>query len=436
MPPTDVATSFLEELAWRGLIQDRTAGTELEQHLAAPPRVAYCGFDPTSDNLHIGNFIPMKLLAHWQRHGHKPIALAGGGTGLIGDPSGRDSERQFLDPQRVRANVEAQGRIFARVLDFEDGPTAALVVNNADWLTRLGYIDVLRDVGKHFSVNAMIQKESIRTRLEEREQGISYTEFSYIVLQAYDFLHLARTTGCTVQMAGSDQYGNIVAGIDLIRRELGRESFGVTAPLVSRSDGKKMSKSTGDSIWLSARGEDHTTPFAFYQYWINLPDADVVRWLRWYTFLGADEIDEIARRHEQAPHQRHGQRELARHMTQLFHGPDHLERVEQAAQALFGAGDLRGLDEATLEEVFADVPHSAHDTGLLSGDGVSLIEMLPQTTLASSKRQAREHLSRGAIAVNGVAAEAERCLTKADLLPGAIIVLRRGKKHYHATRWS
>jgi tyrosyl-tRNA synthetase len=435
MPKVDEATSFLDELGWRGLIQDRTAGDALDRHLAQPPRTAYCGFDPTSDNLHIGNFIPMKLLAHWQRCGHKPIVLMGGGTGLIGDPSGRDSERMLLDRDQVRANVEAQQKIFSRVLDFGPEPTGAVIVDNADWLTELKLIDVLRDVGKHFSINTMIQKDSIKRRLEEREQGISFTEFSYVILQAYDFLHLRREMNCTTQVAGSDQYGNIVAGIDLIRREFGEEAFGVTAPLVARSDGRKMSKSSGEALWLSAEGRERSSPYAFYQYWINLPDADVVQWLRWYTFLGSEEIDEIAARHEATPQERHGQRALARHMCELFHGRATLERVEAAAETLFGSGDLRSLDAGTLQEVFADVPHTTHDKTLLAGEGVSLVEILPQTTLAQSKREAREHLGRGAIAVNGTAVEADHRLTTADLLPGAIIVLRRGKKHDHATRW-
>jgi len=435
--------SFLEELAWRGLLHQRTAGEELDRHLAGAPRVGYCGFDPTSDSLHVGNLIPIKLLMHWQRAGHKPIVVVGGGTGLIGDPSGRDAERMLMDRQRVEANVASQRRIFERLLDFDEArPNAAVLVNNLDWLDELGFIEVLRDVGKHFSVNMMIQKDSVRERLHAREQGISYTEFSYMILQAYDFLHLRRTANCTLQIAGSDQYGNIVAGMDLIRREVAPESgeasaeaFGVTAPLIERSDGRKMSKSSGQAVWLSSDTEDRTAPYTFYQYWINLPDADVVAWLRMFTLLKGDEIDDLARRHETEPQRRVAQKALARHMTEMVHGAGELNRVEKATEALFGTGDVRELDEPTLAEVFADVPHTSHDKALLEGDGASLVDVLSGTSLAGSKRAAREHLSSGAVSVNGVRCPQDRRLGTDDLLPGGTILLRRGKKAWHATQW-
>ena len=435
-----VTTSFLEEISWRGLLHQRTAGAELDAHLAAVPRVAYCGFDPTSDSLHIGNLIPIKLLMHWQRAGHKPIVVVGGGTGLIGDPSGRDAERMLMSREQVQANVDSQRRIFERLLDFDPAsPNAAVLVNNLDWLEGLGFIEVLRDVGKHFSVNMMLQKDSIRQRLHAREQGISFTEFSYMILQAYDFLHLRRTMDCTVQMAGSDQYGNIVAGIDLIRRELGQdrtETYGVTAPLVERSDGRKMSKSSGQAVWLSKDTADATSPYAFYQFWINLPDADVEAWLKWFTVTQRHAIEDLIRRHEAEPQQRLAQKALAAHMTELVHGGGELKRVEQATAALFGDGSLRDLDEATLAEVFADVPHSTHDQALLAGDGTSLVDVLAESTLARSKRAAREHLAGGAVSVNGERCPEDRRLVTADLLPGATILLRRGKKHWHATRWA
>jgi tyrosyl-tRNA synthetase len=431
-------TSFLDELGWRGLLHQQTAGDELRRHLAQGPRVAYAGFDPTSDALHVGNLVPIKLLMHWQEAGHKPIALMGGGTGLIGDPSGRDSERVLMDRDRVEANIASQRRTMEHLLDFDASrPNAAVIVNNLDWLSRLGYIEVLRDVGKHFSVNMMIQKDSVRDRLHGREQGISYTEFSYMILQAYDFLHLRRTAECTVQLAGSDQYGNIVAGIDLIRRELGHEAhaYGVTAPLIERSDGRKMSKSSGQAVWLSSDTRDATSPYAFYQYWINLPDADVVDWLKTFTLLGREEIESLAAEHEAAPHKRAAHAALARHMTEMIHGRSELDRVEAATAALFGSGDVRALDEATLAEVFADVPHSEHDRSLLAGGGADLVDVLAATTLAGSKREARQHLTSGAITVNGRKCETGRTLTADDLLPGALILLRRGKKSWHATRW-
>jgi len=430
--------SFLQEITWRGLLHQVTHRDELEKHLATPGRIGYSGFDPTSDSLHIGNLVPITLLRHFQRAGHTPIVVMGGGTGLIGDPSGRDDERQLQARDRIQANVESQRKIFEKLLNFDPKlPNAAVIVNNADWLEPLRFLDVLRDVGKHFSVNEMIQRDSVKTRLTQREHGISYTEFSYMLLQAYDFLHLRRTRNCTVQLAGSDQFGNIVSGIDLIRRDLGAKdsaAFGVTAPLVSRSDGKKMSKSEGTAVWMSADTQARTSPYAFYQFWINLPDADVIQWTKWYSMLTREEVDALAQQQAAAPHDRPAQKALARHMTELVHGASEREQVEKAAAALF-AGDVRALDSTMLREVFAEVPHSKHDKSLLEGAGVSLVELLAQTTLAASKREAREFLQNGAVLVNGEKAEPDRTLKSSDLLYGRIILLRRGKKNWHATNW-
>jgi len=437
----DLTMGFLEELRWRGMVHQTTAAAPLDQHLATAGRVGYAGFDPTSDSLTIGNFIPIKLLMHWQQAGHRPIALMGGGTGMIGDPSGRDAERSLMTRDQVEANVASQKRIMERFLDFS--PTvsnSAQLVNNIDWLSGISYLDMLRDVGKHFSINEMIQRDSVKKRLETREQGISYTEFSYALLQAYDFLHLRRTVGCTVQLGGADQYGNIVAGIDLIRREFGGgteegQAFGITAPLVARSDGKKMSKSTGGALWMSTDTRDRTSPYAFYQYWINLPDADVVPWTRWYTMLPAETVAEIEARHAAEPQRREAQQSLAREMTRMVHGETELGRVQAATEALF-SGNIRELDEIMLDEVFADVPNSTHSKSLLEGGGVSLVDLLPQTTLASSKREARDFLAGGAVQINGTKAAPERTLTGADLLHGRSILIRRGKKNWHATRWA
>jgi tyrosyl-tRNA synthetase len=433
-----MTNDFLEELRWRHQLHQCTGDDALVEHLRTPGRIAYCGFDPTADSLTIGNYIPMKLLALWQRCGHRPVVVMGGGTGLIGDPSGKDAERQLMTREQVDANVRGCMRIFERVLDFDPAnPNAAVIVNNADWLAELGYVEVLRDVGKHFSVNTMIQKDSVRDRLENREQGISYTEFSYMILQAYDFLHLHRSMNCTVQMAGSDQFGNIVAGIDLIRREFGAGEHGgtpayaITAPLVLRSDGKKIGKTESGAIWLTA---DRTSPYQFYQYWINVDDRDAVQFLRWFTLMEQDEIESIARDHEAAPQERAAQRALARWMTDLLHGDDERARVEQASGALF-SGDVAGLDERMLDDVFADVPCSMHDRAALEGDGLSLVTVLPETTLAQSKREAREFLGNGAIAVNGRRVDGDYALTGTDLLHGRTILLKRGKKSWHATRW-
>jgi tyrosyl-tRNA synthetase len=433
------ALPLLPELKWRGLLHQTTATEDVvATHLATPGRVGYCGFDPTRDSLTIGNLVAITLLRHWQRAGHAPIVVMGGGTGMIGDPSGKDRERQLMSRDEIAANVASQQRIFSRFLDFDAATSnRARVLDNAEWLGKLGFLEVLRGIGKHFSVNAMIQKDSVRERLGHREQGISYTEFSYMLLQAYDFLHLKRTLGCTAQFAGSDQYGNIVAGIDLIHHELGRdgeagEAYGLTAPLLLSADGKKIGKTEKGAVWLTG---DRTSPYAFYQYFINVDDADAVKLLKCLTLLGRDEIDALAVEHAKAPQERGAQRALAREMTTLVHGRDELLRVEAASQALFG-GDVRALDEAMLGEVFADVPHSEHAKALLDGEGTPLLDVLAQTSLASSKGQARQFLESGAISVNGERVELTRRLSERDLLAGSRILLRRGKKQWHATRWA
>jgi tyrosyl-tRNA synthetase len=432
-------TPFLDELRWRGLLAQTTSDA-IPAYLSGGSRVAYAGFDPTADSLTIGNLIPMMMLAHFQRCGHKPIALMGGGTGLIGDPSGKSAERQLQTFEQVQAKVDAIGNVFARVMDFS-GPRAAVVLNNADWLRKLSFIDVLRDVGKHFSVNMMIQKESVAARLNTREQGISYTEFSYMILQAYDYLHLYRTQGCTIQMGGSDQFGNIVAGIDLIRRTEGRgeesdaqtfgQTFGITAPLVTKADGGKIGKTESGTIWLSAH---RTSPYAFYQFWLNASDSDVRNFLRWYTFLGREEIEALDHAVATNPGAREAQRTLAREVVRIHHGETELSKAEAAANALF-SGEVRSLDGPMLREVFAEVPRSTHGLTALDGEGASLLELLPQTTLASSKREAREFLQNGAVSVNGEKVGLDRQLKRSDLLGDGMILLRRGKKQWHATEW-
>jgi tyrosyl-tRNA synthetase len=438
----EMSMDFLDELQWRGMLHQTTADEALPLHLSGNMRVGYCGFDPTSDSLTIGNLVAIMLLARWQRCGHKPIVLCGGGTGLIGDPSGKDSERTLQTRDQVEANVASQQAIFGRILDFDSGkPNAAEIVNNADWLCELGYLDVLRDVGKYFSVNAMIQKDSVRDRLQNREQGISYTEFSYMLLQSYDFLHLRRTHECTVQIAGSDQYGNIVSGIDLIRREMTSadesepRGYGITAPLITKADGTKFGKTESGAVWLTA---DRTSPWAFYQFWLNASDEDTIRFLRFFTFLDQSTIEDIEQRHAATPHERLAQRTLACEVTRMIHGDAELARVESAAAALFG-GSVRELDEDMLEAVFADVGSTDHQHGSLAA-GVSLAELLAETGLAKSRREAREFLKAGSVSVNGdkVAGDdaVDRQLGVDDLLHGRTILLRRGKKAWHSTRWA
>ena len=427
------SSDFLTELSSRGLLHQVSHEEALRAHLGSGVRRAYAGFDPTADSLTIGNFIPIKLLMHWQRAGHQPVVVMGGGTGLIGDPSGKSAERQLMTRETVEHNVQSQRRIFERLLDFS-GSTGAQLQNNLDWLGQLSFIEALRDVGKHFSVNAMMQRDSVRDRLHNREQGISYTEFSYMILQAYDYLHLRRAQGVTVQMGGSDQWGNIVSGCDLIRRMLPdgqNDSFAVTAPLVTRSDGGKFGKTESGAVWLSP---ERTSPYAFYQFWLNTDDSDLIRYLRLFTFLSIDEISELQAAHEKDPGARVAHRALARHMTELLHGPSERAQAEAATQALF-SGDVRELSEKTLREVFSAVPTSQHDKQLLSSDGIALIEVMALTSLCKSKREAREFLQSGSVSVNGRKVGPDDKLLPTDLLYGSLVAIRRGKKSWHLLRF-
>jgi tyrosyl-tRNA synthetase len=420
-------SDFLADLAWRGMLHQATDG--LADHLAGGRRTGYCGFDPTADSLTVGNLVSVILLARLQRAGHRPVALVGGATGLIGDPSGKASERTLLDADRVRHNLERQKAQMERLLDFS-GPCAASVVDNADWLGSLGYIQVLRDVGKHFSVNQMIARDSVASRLEGREQGISYTEFSYMILQAYDFLHLHRTLGCSLQLGGSDQFGNIVSGIDLIRRLEGGQAFGATAPLLLKADGTKFGKSESGNVWLAA---DRTSPYRFHQFFLNVADAQVGQLLRWFTFMSRDQVEAIETEQKARPQDRPAQRALADAVTDMVHGPSETASAKAAATALF-SGDVRGLDQATLMDLISDLPFTEVPRNQLAGDGVALLDLLPTTSLAASKREARDFLAAGAVSVNGQKATADGRLTSAQLLHGSAALLRRGKKLWHAIR--
>lgn len=424
-------SDLIKELSWRGFIHQQTDEAQLQSHLASGSRTLYGGFDPTGNSLTIGNLVPIMLLAHFQRAGHRPLVLVGGGTGQIGDPSGKTAERQLLSPEVVEANVVSIQRIFARVLRF-DGPNAAKIVDNADWLSKLGYLEVLRDIGKHFTVNTMIQRDSVRERLNNREQGISYTEFSYMILQAYDFQYLAQHEDVSLQVGGSDQWGNIVAGVDLTRRLLRREVFGLTTPLLTKADGGKFGKTEKDAIWLTP---ERTSAYAFYQFWVNTADADVERFLKLFTFLDQAEIASIVEAHNADPSQRVAQRRLAQEVTRLLHGESGLERAEAATAALF-SGDVAGLDQALLEEAFAEAPSTQHDMTLLDGDGLSLVELLPATSLCKSKREAREFLENGSISFNGAKAALQTSVRKADLLHGSVALLRRGRKAWHIARFA
>jgi tyrosyl-tRNA synthetase len=434
-------SAFLSDLHARGLIHQCSDEPALHAHLADPasaPRTAYAGFDPTADSLTIGNLVPLMLLVRFARAGHHPVALLGGGTGLIGDPSGKSSERELQTEDRVRANVESIRTIFARIFANAGLPEPTLV-NNLDWLGKLGYLEVLRDVGKFFSVNQMIVRDSVRSRLEGRDHGISYTEFSYMILQAFDYLHLHRTMNITLQMGGSDQWGNIVSGADLIRRaaahQFGGESpqslsvqaHALTTPLITKSDGTKFGKTESGAIWLSPH---RTSPYAYYQFWLNAADADVERFLKTFTLVSVDEITQTMSRHAADPGARHPQRLLAREATALVHGTSERERAESAAAALF-SGDIASLSKDTLLEVLAAAPATTHARASLDGDGTKLLDLLATTSLAKSKSEARQFLSDGSISINGTKATADAIITPASLLHGSILALRRGKKSWH-----
>jgi tyrosyl-tRNA synthetase len=416
---------FVADLHARGLVAQTTA-TGVEEAAAKGSLTGYIGFDPTAPSLHVGSLLPVTLLMRLQRAGHRPIALVGGGTGLIGDPSGKDDERQLLTVEKLEENSVAMRAQLEHFLDFS-GERGALMLNNLEWLGELNLIEFLRDVGKYFSVNSMIARESVKRRLEGREHGISYTEFSYSLLQAYDFLELFDRHDCTLQMGGSDQWGNIVAGADLIRRERQVEVHGVTSHLISRSDGKKFGKSEQGNVWLDP---EQTTPFEFYQFWINTPDADVESYLKYFTFLAVDEIEAACRAAADRPEAREAQRLLAAEVTRMVHGDESLARVEKVTRVLFSGGDLRELDAAGLGQAFKDTPRTAVTAGELA-DGVALTEGLVRAGLAPSKGRARNDIGSGAISINHIGEkDVHRRLGSEDLLAGTYIVLRRGKKTY------
>ncbi|MSR44174.1 MAG: tyrosine--tRNA ligase [Phycisphaerales bacterium] len=419
---------FIGDLSWRGLLHQTTSAT-LAAHLVEGGRLAYCGFDPTSDSLTVGNLLPILVLARWQQAGHRPLVVMGGATGLIGDPSGKSDERQLISAEKVRDNIARQQPIFGRILDFE-GKNCARIVDNANWLLPLGFIDVLRDVGKHFSVNQMVARDSVASRLTAREQGISYTEFSYMILQAYDFLHLHRSLGCTVQLGGADQWGNICSGIDLIRRIAGGEAFGITNQLVTKSDGTKIGKSESGAIYLNA---DRTSAYRFHQFWLNASDEDAIKFLRWYTFLPKDAIDDLAQMHGRDPSARAPQKALADAVTALVHGDAERLRAHVCAAALFG-GDIRGLDEQSARDIAADLPGAMLNGGDLAGDGRLVLDLLVDAGLAASKREARGFLESGAVQLNGERASVESRVTVASLLHGSFAFLRRGKRQWAVVR--
>jgi tyrosyl-tRNA synthetase len=426
-----MAKGFIDELRWRGMLQDSTPG--VEEHLAQGPQRGYIGFDPTADSLHVGNLVQIMFLTHFQRSGHRAVALVGGATGMVGDPSGKKSERNLLDEDALRHNEACIRAQLQRFLDFEHPTNPARLVNNYDWFKDMGFLHFIREVGKHITVNYMMAKDSVKNRLET---GISFTEFSYQLVQGYDFVHLNKALGCTLQMGGSDQWGNITTGTELIRRMGGGEAFAVTTPLLTKADGSKFGKSEGGNIWLDGA---RTSPYKFYQFWLNSSDADAPRFIRIFSTRGQEDLDALIATHGAAPHQRMLQKELAAEITQRVHGEAELRSALQASDILFGnatADALAVLTEQQWLDVFEGVPQASVSRDALSA-GVPIVDLLSEVGgFLASKGEARRALKENSIAVNKGKVGEERVVSTADLKGGRFILLQRGKKNYFLVKAS
>ena len=419
--------SILDELAWRGLINDCTDTEALTQRLSEGPAVLYCGFDPTADSLHVGNLVPLIALRRFQNDGHVPIALAGGATGAIGDPSGKSAERNLLTRDTLQQNIAAVKEQLTKLLDFETPANPAQLLDNADWTAGVSYLDFLRDIGKHFTVNNMVAKESVRARMQDREMGISYTEFSYMLLQAFDYYHLKREHDCDLQIGGSDQWGNITAGIELSRRKLNTTVFGLTLPLITNADGTKFGKTEAGAVWLDPK---RTSVYKFYQFWIRTDDRDVTRYLKYFTFLPQKRIAELEACHEENPSAREAHTALAVAMTDLIHGEAATAEAQAASKILFGGG-LDGIGEGTFNEIVGEVPTVEIERAKLEGDGVPILELFVTSGLCQSNGQARKDLQGGGINLNNERqSDPKRAITAADLLFDKHLLLRKGKRNY------
>jgi tyrosyl-tRNA synthetase len=425
--------ALLDDLAWRGLVHDSTDRTQLRDHLDRGRRRFYIGFDPTAPSLTIGNLLPMTLIIRGARAGLGAVNLFGGGTGLIGDPSGKSAERSLLAVEEARANVarhrELMAGVYRRALGADAMPE---FVDNHEWLGPLSLIEFLRDVGKHFPMGEMIRRDAVRRRLDDPAVGLSYTEFSYALLQAYDFLRLRTDRDVTLQMGASDQWGNIVAGIDLVRRVTREQVHGLTCPLLLRPDGTKFGKTEKGAVWISA---DRTSPYTFYQFVINLSDAEARQFALFFSLADREKLEKEFARHAETPARRGLQRFLARELTTLLHGAEACENAEQASEALF-SGNVRSIDASMLGDVFADVPTIREPRSRLDGDGFGVVDLLIAAGLASSKREAREHLGNGAVSVNGGKVDASASITAADLLAGSVVLVRRGRREWRVARFA
>jgi len=418
--------NLIEDLQWRGLLADCTDLDALNQRLSEGPLALYCGFDPTGDSLHVGHLMGQLTLRRFQLAGHHPIALAGGATGMIGDPSGKSAERNLLTREQLAHNVASIKGQLARLLDFNSTGNPALLVDNADWTAPISYLDFLRDVGKYFSLNVMLGKDSVKSRMEG-DNGISYTEFSYQLLQAYDFYHLRNAHRCELQVGGSDQWGNITAGTDFIRKKLGVSAWGWTFPLITKADGTKFGKTEGGAVWLDPK---RTSPYKFYQFFVNTEDAKVSEYLRKFTFLSRAEIEELEAKHVANPGGREAHKALARAVTALVHGAASLAAALKASDILFGA-EIGETSEETFSDVVGEIPTKDLERAKLDGPGAALIDLLVHAGLAPSRGQARKDIEGGGIYVNNIrVAEATRAVSIADLLFGKYVLLRKGKRTY------
>jgi tyrosyl-tRNA synthetase len=417
---------IIAELQWRGLLADCTDREALSKRLATPTAL-YCGFDPTSDSLHVGNLVPLLALRRFQLAGHHPIALAGGATGCIGDPSGKTDERQLLTREILDHNIANIRQQLAALLDFETKTNPARLVDNASWTKQVTFIDFLRDIGKHFSVNQMIQKESVRARMEDREAGISYTEFSYMLLQAFDFYHLRKEFNCELQVGATDQWGNITAGIDLCRKKLGATVFGLTFPLMTKADGTKYGKTASGAVYLDAK---KTSPYRFYQFFIQLEDSDVMKIVKMLSFADQSQVAELEQQHTANAGARAPHRFLARELTELVHGKSAADDALRASEVLFGGG-LEGISEHTFNDLVGEVPSKEIEKAKLDGGGTPLLDLLVHAGLCPSKGQARKDLEQGGININNIReSNAQRAVTSGDLLFGQHLLLRKGKRNY------
>jgi tyrosyl-tRNA synthetase len=425
-------TDIIDDLRWRGLIHQSTDESHLASWLTTESRTVYAGFDPTAESLHVGNLLPLLMLRRFQRAGHRPIALVGGATGMIGDPSGKSEERNLLSLEVLERNVAGMAEQMRQFLDFDSGiSTSALLLNNANWMSRFGYLDFLRDVGKHFPVNVMLAKDSVKGRLD-RESGISYTEFSYMLVQAFDFVHLNEHYGCELQVGGSDQWGNVTAGIDLARRMRGVPLYGLTCPLLTKSDGSKMGKTESGTIWLSAA---RTSPYAFYQYWINVDDADAGKCLRFLTEMGRKEIELLDISRVNNPETRESQRRLAEELTRLVHGEAGLAAARRATEIFFGA-EIESLSDAQLSEIFADVPSKDLLRDRLAGNGLNIVDAFVEAGLSKSKSEARRVVEQGGAYINNRPInDIKGQLGPQHLASETVMVLRSGRKKYALLRF-